>query len=194
MKLSSEQLGQMLQLLQKLSREPSLHVLTRRYIELTWTAEVMAELQIIFSHLHKFELLHLAMPLLASEACGKLCELQVSLFETQCTLLHTVHEIPLLTQVLDMLVSAGVPNTAPELSRLFDASSVAEVPMKQFSQAANFEAFHPDMLVKICNRGKWPSKDTFEKVDIQMISFSGLIELTETKAYTLVKRPFTGRG
>lgn len=96
-------------------------------------------------------------------------------------------------QMLDILISAGVPKAASELSWLFDAARVADVPMQLFSQAANFEEFHSDMLVKICNRGKWPSKDTFEKVDIQMVPFRGIISLTETKDYSIIKRTHTGR-
>lgn len=108
-------------------------------------------------------------------------------------ILHTVNEILSLTQVLDMLMSAGVPNAAPALTWLFNASNVADVPMQQLSQAADFEEFNSDMLVKICNRGKWPSKDTFEKVDIQMIPSRGLITLAETRDCCLIKRSTIGR-
>lgn len=86
MKLPSEQLGQMLQLLQKFSLETSLQELARRYIKLPWTTEIMAELQVIFNYFHKFELLHLMMGQLNSQACGKLCELQVSVSKNKCTL------------------------------------------------------------------------------------------------------------
>lgn len=77
LKLTSEQLGQMLQLFQMLSLKASLQELARRYTQLPWTTQVMAELQVIFNYFHKFELLHLMLPQLKFQACGKLCELQV---------------------------------------------------------------------------------------------------------------------